>query len=482
MTTRRVVPRILGLGALAAAFGVAPAQSLGAQDSRPCTVVFTGVARGADTTRMNAYSTPTGGRNTFVGGGVDATCEGQGNRLLADSAEHYADRGELILIARVRYSEPRMSLQSDRMIYYTAEERLLATGNVRGLSASGTRFTGPQIEYFRAKPGLRAVPSWRAPGRPFVRMSPTAIRPDSTRPAPRPGNRAAAATSTAAGDSVDLRADLVVSVNDSLVWAVGNVIIERPDLRATADSARLDQGIEFAQLLRKPEIVGRGERPFTLVGTVIDLWSKDRKLRRVRADGSAKVTSDSLILTGDTIDLRMAEQQMERVYAWGGRATADAPAQRLEADSLDILMPGQRLQEIRALGTAFARSRADTVKIETDELDWISGDTILALFDSVATADSTESASSAKMREVVASGAARAFYQLAPSHGERGAPNLSYNRGRVITVHFEQGEVRHVDVRDRASGIFLEPVQADSVKAIKAKTDSAKVAAPSRRP
>lgn len=458
MNTRRIVPRILSVSALGAALVLAPGQVLGAQDDRPCTVVFTGVARGADTTRMNAYATPTGGRNTFVGGGVDATCEGQGNRLLADSAEHYAERGELILIARVRYSEPRMSLQSDRMIYYTAEERLLATGNVRGQSASGTRFTGPQIEYFRAKPGVRAVPSWRAPGRPFVRMSPTAIRTDSAPRSAPPGNRAP----TAAGDSVDLWADLVISVNDSLVWAIGNVIIERPDLRATADSARLDQGIEFAQLLRKPEIVGRGERPFTLVGTVIDLWSKDRRLRQVRADGSAKVTSDSLTLTGDTIDLRMVEQQMERVYAWGGRATADAPAQRLEADSLDILMPGQRLQEIRALGTAFARSRADTVKIETEELDWIAGDTIVALFDTLATADTT---SNARMREVVASGTARAFYQLAPSKGERGAPNLSYNRGRVITVVFEQGEVRHVDVRERASGIFLEPVPADTAKA-----------------
>jgi hypothetical protein len=455
--------RLGALAALGALASLALPASVGAQDGKPCVIVFTGVARGADTTRLTAFTTPSGGRNTFVGGGVDATCEGQGNRLLADSAEHYTERGELILINRVRYTEPKMTMDSDRMIYYTTDDHLLATGNVRGKSASGTRFTGPQIEYFRAKPGVRDVPSWRAPGRPFVRMSPTAIESEPPRSAAvPPGNRAAAAATSA--DSVDLTADLVISVNDSLVFAVGKVVIERPDLRATADSATLDQGTEFARLMREPVIVGRGERTFTLVGTVVDLWSKDRKLRRVRADGAAKVTSDSLTLTGDTIDLRMADQRMERVFVWGGRAVADAPSQRLLADSMDILMPGQRLREIHALRDAIAFSTVDTAKIVSTERDWIAGDTIVARFDTLATADST---SSVRMREVLATGAARAFYQLVPSDGERGAPNLSYNRGRVITVSFDGGEVRDVAVQEKASGLFLEPVPVDTAKTAK---------------
>jgi len=439
------------------ACGLLPSGLAAQTDGKPCTVVFTGVTRGGVVvTRATAYTTPTGGRNTFVGGGVDATCEGQGNRLLADSAEHYTERGELILIDRVRYSEPKMSMESDRMIYYTADDHLLATGKVRGRSASGTRFTGPQIEYFRVKPGVRDVPSWRAPGRPVVRMSPTAIESQPRSAAAAPGNRAAANA-----DSVDLTADLVISVNDSLVFAVGKVVIERPDLRATADSATLDQGTEFARLMRGPRIVGRGERTFTLVGTVVDLWSQDRKLRRVRADGEAKVTSDSLTLTGDTIDLRMADQRMERVFVWGGRAVADAPSQRLLADSMDILMPGQRLREIRALRDAIAFSRVDSTKIISDERDWLAGDTVVARFDTLATADS---ASGVRMRELQATGAARAFYQLTPSSGERGAPSLSYNRGRVITVAFDEGEVRDVAVQGKASGLFLEPAPADTVK------------------
>ena len=439
------------LAALSLALLSATPTFVAAQDGRPCALVFTGVARGADTTAARYFTSATGARYTYISGGVDATCEGQGNRLLADSAEHYADRGELILITRVRYSEPRMNMQSDRMVYYTNEERLLATGNVRGRTNTGTRFTGPEFEYFRAKPGLRETPHWRAPGRPFVRMAPT----DSTAP------RKPVAGPMAKSDSVDLTADVVLSQNDSLIWASGQVVIERPDMRATADSATIDQGTGFARLLKGPSITGRGERPFTLTGAVIDLWSRQQRIERVRSDGAARVLSDSLTLTGDTIDLRIANQQMERVSAWGGRAMAVTPAQQMEADSIDILMPGQRLRELHAVRRAIAYTQVDTTQIVSEERDWISGDTIVALFDSAATGDT---ASSARMREVTASGSARAYYQLAPSGGVKGLPNISYNRGREIVVSFVEGAVSNVAVRDRASGIFLEPIQTDTAR------------------
>ena len=260
---------VVACAILVATPAVAAAQP---QRGKPCAVAFTGVTRrGLITTHSQAFTDANGRRITYIGGGVDARCEGQGNRLLADSAEHHESRGELILIDRVKYTEEKMTMDADRMVYYTAEERLFATGNVRMLSGNGTRFTGPQFEYFRAKPGFREVPIWRAPGRPRVRMAPTdsvVARPQDER-----------------GDSTDLTADFIHSENDSLVWAVGKVVIERRDLRATADSASLDRGTEFARLMREPLIVGTGERPYTLVGTRIDLWSKDQQLERVLSAG-----------------------------------------------------------------------------------------------------------------------------------------------------------------------------------------------------
>lgn len=440
-----------------------------AGQGRPCEIVMTGVQQGPET-RVTIVTAASGARHTFVGGGVDATCAGQGNRLLADSAEHYADRGLLILFDNVRYTEPTMQLTSNRMYYYTNEERLVAEGDVKAKTSTGTRFEGPRIEYFRAKPGQRAAPRWVATGRPFVRMSPaeTGAPPVAPAAAPTPEtatSRTATSASAPAADSVDLTANIVISQNDSLMWASGDVIIERVDIRATSDSATLDNGIGFARLLEDPLIVGRGERPFTLDGVVIDLWSREKKLERVLSSGEAEVVSDSLTLTADTIDLRFADERMERVFTWGGRSRADAPAQRIDADSLDIIMPGQRLREVRAIGDARASSVADTALVITDERDWISGDTIIALFDTTGAAAAvadTATSSQPAMREVVATGAARAFYQLSASDSVKALPNISYNRGRIIKVSFVAGAAERVDVIDRASGIYLEPVRTDT--------------------
>src|SRR5690606_7997295 len=118
------------------------------------------------------------------------------------------------------------------------------------------------------------------------------------------------------------------------------------DMRATSDSAFVDNGQEHARFLLDPRIVGRGERAFTLVGVVIDAWSEERQLQRVVASDSAVATSDSLTLRSDTIDIRFAEQEIARIFAWGTRARADASSQVIEADSIDVEMPGQQLRTL----------------------------------------------------------------------------------------------------------------------------------------
>jgi lipopolysaccharide export system protein LptA len=427
--------------------GVSLALPLAAQDSRPCDVVITGVTRNGVSTRFTSVTDANGRRTTYVGGVVDATCEGQGNRLLADSAEHFMDRGLLILYHNVQYSEARVTMTSDKMTYYTVDERLIAEGNVQGRTSSGTRFNGPRMEYSRAKPGLRAQPSWVAVGRPFVRMSPS-----ETGAAPG-----------ADADSTDLTADRVLSVNDSLVWASGRVVVDRADMRATADSATVDNGTEFIQLLREPKIVGKGERAFTLDGTVIDVWSKDRQLERVLAAGEGVAVSDSLTLRSDSIDLRFAEQMIQRVFAWGTRAFALGPSQQIESDSMDVRMPRQRLEALHAVGNAIAYSQVDSLRVQSEERDWIAGDTIVAQFETVR--DAALGREETRMREVLANGTARAFYQLPPSGGGRGTPNLSYNRGRSIVVRFENGDMSSVTVSESASGLWLEIAPTDTTAA-----------------
>jgi lipopolysaccharide export system protein LptA len=427
----------------------------GAQSGRPCALEFRGVVRGGVlTTAMRVFSNPDGSKRTFISGGVDATCAGQGNRLLADSAEHYADRGELVLIRRVQYTDASVRMTSDQMVYYTDEERLHATGTVRGTTQAGTRFAGPEMTYLRERLGLRSASSWQAPGRPTVWLVP---RPDST--------RGAEAARSAVADTVRIVGQVVSSENDSLVWAVGDVRITRTDLVATADSTRLDQGIELIELRRGPKIVSTGERTFTMVANDIDLWSKQEQLERVRGHGRGRIDADSLVLRADTLDLRLVDEAMDRVQAWGGRAHADGTGQQMEADSLDLRLPRQQLEEVHAVGRAISRSAPDSLTIRSGESDWIAGDTIIARFERVpARQDTTEST---RLREVVAVGSARSFYQVAARDGSPAEPNINYSRGRRITVNFTDGAVQDVRVEERASGLYLEApkVRGDSLRA-----------------
>jgi len=416
---------------------------------RPCVLEFTGVVRqGVLTTSMRVTTMADGAKHTYISGGVDATCRGQGNRLLADSAEHYGDRKELILISKVRYTDERMRLDADRMVYFLETERLVATGSVKGTSAGGARFTGPELTYLRSRPGVRSVTSWRAPGRPTVRLA--TARTDEVQ-----AKRLAASPA----DSMDVTADVVWSENDSLVWARGRVVMDRHDLQATADSAFLDQGTEHVRLRRSPRIVGTGERAFIMVGREIDLWSRTQALERVLATGEARVDGDSVVLRSDTVDVRIVDEQMDRVMAWGTRAFAEAQRQQMEADSIEMRLPKQVLEQVQAFGRAMTRGEVDTARITSPDPDWIAGDTVIARFET-APRSPTDTTSTTRLTEVQAVGSARAFQQLASAEGGKDRPNLSYNRGRVIVVRFEAGEVVRVDVQDRASGLYLEPVSA----------------------
>ena len=182
--------------------------------------------------------------------------------------------------------------------------------------------------------------------------------------------------------------DSVFMDGDSLIYGSGQVVITRPQISATADSAFIDQGHETMKLWQKPEITGKKDRPFTLTGNIINLFSKNRKLERVIARANATAVSDSMTLKADTIDLRVRNDVLDHAYAWGGkgqgRASAVSPSQNLTADSLDVLMPNQKIREVRALRKAYAQGRSDTTRFKADSgdrNDWLKGDTIIAHFD-----------------------------------------------------------------------------------------------------
>jgi hypothetical protein len=419
----------------------------------------------------NTRATITGGagaRVSFLGGGVTAYCIGQGNRLTADSAEYYETQGRLFLVGNVHYTEPRATVTSNSMTYYQNDNHLHAEGNVVAVMSNGSVLRGPSADYYRSTP-TRPLQHLYAPGRPVV----TLVQKDTTGRGRPP-------------DTAHVVANTIVMDGDSLVYASGRVQITRPDLQATGDSAFLDSGRDFARLMREPQVVGKGNetnrsnpsqkaQTFTLTGGVIDVYSRNRQVERVVATPKGHALSQDLELVSDSIDLRVAANQLQRAIAWGKtRARAISPDREIVADSIDVIMPQQRVQEVRALRDAYAESNPDSGIVSTQR-DWMRGDTIVAHFDSIVPGDTT---SKPKIREIVANGNARSFYQMKSSKGPATQPSVNYVRGRIIDILFEERKVATVTVTDQATGVIIEPATASTTAPKPATTTQPKPATP----
>jgi hypothetical protein len=385
---------------------------------------------------VNIREDAAGKHITFLSGGVIAHCIGQGNTLTADSAEYYEAEARLFLVGHVHYNEPRANVTSQTMTYYQNDDHLHAEGDVVATMSNGSVLRGPSADYYRQTP-RRALARMFAPGRPTV----TLVQKDTTGRGKPP-------------DTAHVVANQIAMEGDSLVYASGRVSITRPDLLATGDSAFLDSGRDFARLMREPSVKGTGSRTFTLTGGVVDVYSRNRQVERVVATPNGHALSQDLELVADSIDLRVAANQLQRAIAWGkSRAHAVSPERAIVADSIDAIMPGQRVREVRALRKAYAESNPDSGIVSTQR-DWMSGDTIVARFDTVATRDT---ASRAQVRQIVALGDARSFYQMKNSKGPQTEPSVNYVRGRTIDIEFANKKVATVTVTDQATGVMLEP-------------------------
>jgi hypothetical protein len=377
---------------------------------------------------------------TYAGGGVVIRCPSRRITIRGDSAQRFADHDQMI--GHAVYDEPRFHVTADYLNYFQLEEKVVAVANVHARMSNGSTLEGPQAEYLRAVPRLRSRAQMRAIARPTI----TILEKDS---AGRPSQPMTVVSNTVFvdGDSTN-----------SQIYAGGQVVITRTDITANADSAFLDQTAETMRLMRNPMIRGKKEKPYTLSGDVIDLYGRNKKLARIISRANAKAVSDSMTLTADTIDLRVNNDLLDHAYAWGAKgARVVSPAQNMDADSLDVLMPGQRIRTVRAVRHAFARGKPDTARylIETpDTTDWIRGDTIVAQFDSLAARDTTRNP---PIKRLTASGHASSLYHMAPADSAERRAALNHVTARLITINFTAQKVATVTTVDSVSGIYIEP-------------------------
>ena len=416
-------------------------------------------------TRAIYNQMPDGSTVMFIGGGFIGHCQGETNRLKADSAEQFQASGIVNLFGNVTYEDPgKIRIQANHVTYYTREERMFADGNVIATQlSSGSTFTGPSIEYLRPLAGVRTASRLIAPNRPTARL----IEKDS---AGRPGA------------PVTVIANTMVDEGDSLLFAWGDVQIDRTDFSGRSDSASYDMVGRRSRLIRMARVANTDtKQPFKLNGDTIDLYnSRDRKLERVVALHTASAVSQDVRLSAERIDLRLMDQALERAFVFGtGRAKARTSQQELEADSLDIWLPKQRVREVRALGKAIAMGLPDTLKIRSDDRDVLRGDSLFAQFDTLRSAKDT--AEKPNIRDIRSFGHASSLFQVPSRRGPKFPPEINYALGQSIRVVFDSGAVRNVQVDSSVFGVYL-AVEVDSLSdSTKGKTQgraSAKKPAP----
>lgn len=428
-------------GLLAALLGIT-ASVAGAQATtgRECRLDV----QGYDSTRMSRYTSAAGKTTLFVGGGYRARCAGTHIIVTSDSAEYAEDLGDLRLIGHAHYEEDSASVDADVIQYLQREEHIVAAGNVVAKSRTKITLMAAQAHYYRPIPGTRAYVSITAfGGRPHL------IIRDSAKTA-------------SDSDATLIDADRIHTERDSLFYAGGNVVITRPDMIGTADSADANSSSHRARLIGgKPHLDGRGTRKFALDARGIDLYGTEKQVDRLFAKGGAVAVSDSLRLTADTLNIRLSNNRIDTVMAWGpGRAHAVSPDRDITANRLKLTMPGGQMQEVFAVGSARADTKADST-LKTTERDWIVGDTLIATFDKLAQGDTSQP----KIRVLVSRGSARTFYQMQSKSRTDSLPSLNYSAGRQITVAFLRGAVDEVHVTGPAvHGISLEPLSADTAK------------------
>jgi lipopolysaccharide export system protein LptA len=379
--------------------------------------------------------------NTFIGGGFIGRCQGENNRISADSAEQFESAGIVNIYGNVVYEEPKkLRVTAAHAIYLTREGRLFADGGVVATQlATGSTITGPNIEYSRVMPG-RPVAKLVAPNRPTARL----IEKDST---------------GKLGEPTIVTADRFEDLGDTLLLGWGDVVITREQIVGRADSLAFNKTTQRARLVRAARIRSLDTaQAFTLNGDTIDLYTTEKKLDRVFASHAARATNKDLIITAERIDLRLKAQQIDEAFAFGsGRARAQTPQQDVESDSMRIVLTDQRPREVRAIGGAVAKGMPDTLKIKSTDRDMLRGDSLFAYFDTAQVA--TDTSGQTRIREIQAFGNASSLFQIASKRGPTAPPAINYVRGQRIVVQFDTGSVRDVRVDSAASGLYLEPAQ-----------------------
>jgi hypothetical protein len=144
---------------------------------------------------------------------------------------------------------------------------------------------------------------------------------------------------------------------------------------------------------------------------------------------------------------------------------------RMDADSIDVVAPEQRITEAIAIGSAYGERvtpdslkallpEADTTVMKLIANDWMRGDTVRAFFTDNPRAAQDSTAPDRTMDRLLALGSpAQSMYRMRNGESPDEKLSINYMVGTAIEVQFRDGAVELVYSPD-AVGVFLQPADA----------------------
>ncbi len=316
----------LGAALIVSTICIAGASPLRAQVGRePCTLTWEPTSAA---TRSLSVRESADAHITHVSGGMVWTC---GTATMeADSAVKFDLARRVELIGNVFYRDTIRTLSSRFLTYYEIPDRVIATDSVRLVRiGDGSRLTGPRVEFLRAVSGIDQLTT--ATGRPHMTFYPEGDEP---------------------GDPFEVDADVAIFAGEEEARAYGAVEIERPDLRAAADSAHLQRADQSGILWGSPWVEAREIR---LEGDTILFRSEEGGLREVHAIRNGHAASETFEVRSEIIDVAVADDLVDAVWAHGdGRAEAVSSDQHVSGDSLRFAMLAGKIDTLFAVGQAAA--------------------------------------------------------------------------------------------------------------------------------
>lgn len=406
-----------------------------------------------------------------------------------DGTELRANRGvlnqttrQLQLWGDVFFEDPARTLTADEATYNSGMSRLYARGNVIFRNREeGSTLRGPELEYF-AVTETRPLAQVHARQRPHLTLQPRERAEES--------------------EPLEIDADQVTILGQDQLSAVGSVVITRSDMRSTAREAQYN-GATGRLVLRGGSTIASGE--YDLAGEVIEARTDDGVLEHVHARIEASLAGKDLTVTAPDLQLFFENELLNRAVARTGaaagdedgaardRAVATSRTFRIEADSIDALVPGQRVEQVVAIGAARGESidtlavrpsaeRAmsgsgadaplaaagdgppgvrpdDPGEIAVDQ-DWIRGDTLIGYFGTPAEAEGVQAPgdTAVVLERIVARGSALSLYRMEKQDAaadDRLA--INFLAGEIIDLTFAGGELELATVDGLHKGIFLDP-------------------------